>query len=382
MEKQKRWQLYLIVAVLVLTIYNILPTIFFYSKPLGSPIDAPRAEQVATAAIDRVNDLEKDSIAWLHSFSNLFGVDAQSIAPVQGTPGLLQVAFKTQREADLFRKFLPKAGELIPFAPAQLELYEGAAAEPEKVLVLRQITVNLDPKDDTGLFVFTDKKDPEGYVAPMYRQLVNERAAQLAYAFAGPSKTAAQMEAAVAGTAGEDTDDFIVAIAREYVEAESAIGKSNSEMLKRYYATFAQSEGKQNGQSLVQQFVTKAEAVKTKIADQAKALADEQKKSKAEGMSSDAGQDYELSQLNNKKNTLESAIASMRKNSDAFKNTKAPLTYAALDKNLNPRHTKSGPSTNSFARRTQPLCAIPWLSTGMPEKSRLTSSRISKNSAM
>ena len=35
MEKQKRWQFYLIIAVLVLTLYNILPTIFFYSKPLN-----------------------------------------------------------------------------------------------------------------------------------------------------------------------------------------------------------------------------------------------------------------------------------------------------------------------------------------------------------
>ncbi len=43
MEKQKKWQFYLIIAVIVLTIYNILPTVFYYSKPLKSPIDAKQS---------------------------------------------------------------------------------------------------------------------------------------------------------------------------------------------------------------------------------------------------------------------------------------------------------------------------------------------------
>ena len=49
MEKQKRWQFYLILAVLVLTLYNILPTLFYYTKPLGAPIDQSRAEKIAEA---------------------------------------------------------------------------------------------------------------------------------------------------------------------------------------------------------------------------------------------------------------------------------------------------------------------------------------------
>ena len=38
MDKRKRWQAILIIAVMVLTIYNILPTVFFYTKPLKDPI--------------------------------------------------------------------------------------------------------------------------------------------------------------------------------------------------------------------------------------------------------------------------------------------------------------------------------------------------------
>jgi len=61
MEKQKRWQLVLIVAVIVITFYNILPTIFYYTKPLKEPINAPKAEQVAQQIAQRVNSLEEDS---------------------------------------------------------------------------------------------------------------------------------------------------------------------------------------------------------------------------------------------------------------------------------------------------------------------------------
>ena len=58
MEKQKRWQLYLILAVIVLTLYNILPTVFYYSKPLKAEVDHSYAQGVALGVIDRVDGLE------------------------------------------------------------------------------------------------------------------------------------------------------------------------------------------------------------------------------------------------------------------------------------------------------------------------------------
>ena len=111
MEKQKRWQFYLIIAVLVLTLYNILPTIFFYAKPLSSPIDAPRAEQVATAIIDRVNEIEDDSKEWLASFSKLLGIKPLSIDLDTTNTGLFKLTFKQEEDAALFKRFLPRAGD-------------------------------------------------------------------------------------------------------------------------------------------------------------------------------------------------------------------------------------------------------------------------------
>ena len=71
MEKPKRWQLFLIAAVVFLTVYNILPTVFFYTKPLASSIDQKRAEKIETDIAVRVNSLENESLSWLESFCNL-----------------------------------------------------------------------------------------------------------------------------------------------------------------------------------------------------------------------------------------------------------------------------------------------------------------------
>jgi SecD/SecF fusion protein len=148
MEKQKRWQFYLIVAVLVLTLYNILPTIFFYTKPLKSPIDSPRAEKVANLIIDRVNQLEEESKEWLASFCRLLGIKPTSIDLVTTNTGLIQVSFKSEQDAALFKRFLPRAGALIPFVPAQLELSpESAASDSAQVLVQRNVAVQLNPSE-------------------------------------------------------------------------------------------------------------------------------------------------------------------------------------------------------------------------------------------
>ena len=58
MEKQKRWQFLIIVSVVLLTIYSILPTIFYYSKPLKKYINEKTAHSIALDITKRVNDHE------------------------------------------------------------------------------------------------------------------------------------------------------------------------------------------------------------------------------------------------------------------------------------------------------------------------------------
>ena len=227
MEKQKRWQFYLILTVLVLTLYNILPTIFFYSKPLKEPINAARAQETSLSIVNRINNLEEDSVAWLRSFSKLLGVKPSSIALKANDPKMIDVTFNNPKEATTFKRFLPRAGTLVPFVPAQLAL-DAVSAEDDAsktVTVVRQIGVRLDPAEVDQLFVYSPKYDENGALAPLYRDLVYDRATQLGLAFGGSSKTASQINAINQSGSDARYDDAVITTAKEIVEADQTFGK-------------------------------------------------------------------------------------------------------------------------------------------------------------
>lgn len=329
MEKQKRWQLYLILAVIVLTIYNILPTIIYYSKPLKSPIDAKQAEVVAEGIVSRVNSLENDSKDWLASFSKLLGVKPVSIELKDKDPGLFEVTFSNPRDAAIFKRFLPRAGVLIPFVPAQLSLSpESAEIDSPTVLVSREIAVHLDPKNIDKLFKFSPKYGSNGEIEPLYREIVYDRAMQLALGFGGPSRTAWQLTALSENTTDPQYDQITLSLAKELVDVDMALGK-NSPLARRYFATFAQSASPKP-EALLQTFTTRAEALKTTVTAQKDALQAELKKAKDAGRPVDSSQEHQVSVLENQRRTLESAITLVQKNGELFKNTAAPLNEEAI----------------------------------------------------
>ncbi|MEI8124569.1 MAG: protein translocase subunit SecF [Parachlamydiaceae bacterium] len=325
MEKQKRWQFYLILAVLFLTLYNILPTVFYYTKPLGAPVDAARSEKVAESVISRVNSLEDDSKAWLGSFSKLLGVHPSSIEQKEGSPGLIEVSFNDKKDADLFKMFLSRAGALIPFAPAQLELYQGDVTTPEKVLVARQINVHLNQEDAHRLFRFTSKREADGQISPFYRELVYDRVAQLALGFGGASETAQKLLVIGQDAKDQAVDDLVIAVAKDIVAVDALFAKNNA-IAKRYFSTLTQGSAGTDSEVLVQKFTSRAEALGARLEGQRRDLIEQQKKLKSEGVSLEANQEQLLSLYENQTKTLDSAAKIVRKNLDAIKGTKGVLT--------------------------------------------------------
>lgn len=333
MEKQKRWQFYIIIAVLVLTLYNILPTIFFYSKPLSDPIDAPRAEQVASTIISRVNQLEGESKEWLASFCRLLGIKPASIDLDTTNTGLIQVTFKNENDAALFKRFLPRAGALIPFVPSQLELSsETASADPTQVLVQRNIAVQLDPSEINQLFQFTPKLDKDGRIAELYREMINDRAGQIALAIGGPSKQAMQMSAIVNDTQDGRYDDAAIALVKQIVDVDRVFGK-NSSIAKRYYASFSQLSSK-GGVDVTQKFLSKLEGINKKLKERREGLG-----KTGEGEAISASQEQELAVFNNQIQALDAGIDILRKNMADFQHGNKPLTAEQIQKMLTKEHT-------------------------------------------
>ncbi len=177
MEKQKKWQFALIVTVILLTLYNILPTLFYYLKPLKSPLSETRALEIVHAMEKRAHQLEADSKDWIHSFCKLIRVAPQSIVQ-EGQNWTIR--FAKSEEAARFRKYLPRAGSLIPFVPAQMGLQPAMTDDLKEVAILRRIGGEF-PSD---CFSYA-KQD-----SPLYRELILDRAMQIGYALAGPSDAA------------------------------------------------------------------------------------------------------------------------------------------------------------------------------------------------
>lgn len=322
MEKQKRWQFYLIVAVLVLTLYNILPTIFFYTKPLKAPVDAARAEKVASSVVDRVNQLEEDSKAWLLSFSRLLGIKPASIDLVTTNTDLIQISFKNEQDAALFKRFLPRAGALIPFVPAQLDISpESAESNSAQVFVQRNVALQLNPSEMDQLFQFTTKVGDDGKITDLYRDMVNDRVAQIALVIGGPSKQAHQIAGIGNQSQNSQYDEAAIAIAKQIVDVENVFGR-NSSIAKRYYASFSQL-GSKEGAASIKTFLTKLQEINKKIKEQRQVL-----EKKNDPLSS--GEQQELAVLVNQNLALESSIAILQKNAADFDQGKKPLTFERI----------------------------------------------------
>src|SRR5436189_4214542 len=110
MEKRKRWHFYLILSVVLLTIYNILPTLTYYANPLKKPIGQKEATEITSQIAKRVDSLEEFTVSWLASQSKNLGLKPTEIKLDPQNPKLAYVTFKKPEEAAFFAKTLYRAG--------------------------------------------------------------------------------------------------------------------------------------------------------------------------------------------------------------------------------------------------------------------------------
>lgn len=331
MEKRKKWQFYLIIAVFALTIYNILPTIFFYSQPLKEPVDASRAVSVAESIVERVNDMEDDAVAWVKSFSANLGIKPVSVHIKEDDPQLVVVDLASAKDERYFKHFLASAGPLIPFVPAQLEALGGQSDNENKhqVLVARQIPVRFDNSELGQYFHYTSKYNEEHQISEGYQSIINDRVAEVALAFGGTSPTAAKLALIADNPSDSRYDDSSLSLAKEIVETERSLGKS-SPILHRWFASFSQIN-RPDAKELTQKYLARLKLISGRIDASTKALSDQIQKEKEDGnfASTDKEEAYDL-YLNNKK-IISAAIGTIEKNLSAFNSGVAPLTKEQVD---------------------------------------------------
>jgi SecD/SecF fusion protein len=320
MERPKRWQLFLIAAVIFLTVYNILPTVFFYSKPLKSPIDQKRAEQISGEIAVRVNQLEGESIAWLESFCKLLKIKPLSISLDASNPQFAQVKFKDQGEAQKFRRYLPRAGSLIGFVPAQLDVYDRDLTS-KTVIVQRRIPVHLDTKKVPDYFQFGSKRDPQGRPTDFYRGVVDDRLVFLGTSTGGTSENASLIQNSLGHLQDPAAQDLLFLLSQNLLSFVKVFDE-NSSIAKRYFASFSQIDVA-NQRQFIEQWVGALERLKDQVRLERIALSQA-------GETLDTVKQQRLDWLNSRENLLINSTALVKKHIADFAAGKTPLNFTTM----------------------------------------------------
>ncbi len=328
MEKQKKWQLYLIVAIILLTVYNILPTIFFYSKSLKSPIDDKRSTVVSESITERVNALEQDAEEWIDSFCNLIKVKPVTIALQPKDPLFVSVTFKNLEDANLFRTHFPRAGALIPFVPSQLSLYDPQETASKVVVIQRKIPLHFNEKQLSDYFQFSMKFDAQGSPTTLYRALVEDRALQVGTALAGPSENAQFVSAATASDAPPQAQELLISLAQNILSFTKTFGEQSA-ITQRYFASFTQIDTPDRT-ALVQSFIQSLADLKAKVKSQKTAIQEEGDHLKSQGQFLDTAKQQQLELLSAREKTVDHALTIVRRNNAYFAQGKNPLNYNSL----------------------------------------------------
>lgn len=328
MEKQKKWHRYLILAVLLLTLYNILPTVFYYTKPLKSPIDSPRATTLSEEIVQRVNQLEPESKEWLGSFCRLLKTKPLSITQDPSRPQFITLSFKNEEEANRFRAYLPRAGALIPFVPAQLSLFDPRDTTNKSVIVQRRIPIHFDPKNTENYLEFSKKFDERNQPTQLYRALVEDRATQVALSLAGTPENGAILQAINEQPHTDQTGELIIQTAQNILSYTKAFGE-NSLIAKRYFATFTQNNGQERVQA-VQKFLSALEEKSAKLKAEKTTLQQESDKLRAQGQFLDTVKQQKLELITAREKAVDAASTIVKRNSAAFAAGQNPLTYATI----------------------------------------------------
>lgn len=341
MQKQKKWQLYLIVAVIALTLYNILPTVFYYTKPLKKPINTYQAEATAKGIENRVNSLEEDSVLWIKSFCKLLEISPSDVALDKNNPEKITLTFQSDEDAQKFRKFLPRAGALIPFVPAQLSL--STSDLPKKVVVQRQIPLHFDIKNVSQYFEFANKFE-DSKPTKQYRDIIFDRASALGLALWGPSETAIKVLSINENPANYASVELLFALSHEIISYTQVFGE-NSPITERYFATFTQgiSNQKDEIKSLLDNYA--------RLRDQLKLEKNNLTKDKA----LDNATEEKAKLLDAKQLHLMKAENIIKKHEDQFVNNQTNWDYKMFLSAFDSEYQKSSQKLLTFSLNTNPL---------------------------
>ncbi len=346
MQKKKKWQLTLILIVTALTVYNILPTVFFYTKPLNSPVTEPKATEISLQITKRINDLEPQAISWINSFCKLLKISPQTISQDPESQELLLVTFSSEKEAQILKTYLPRAGALIPFTPSQLSLYGTETNKDNKtVKIKRNIPLNLAKNEGKSLFEFSAKFDATGKPTPLYQALISDRVLQIALATGGMTQNAQFAEALLATNDSALRTELSLMLSDNLVSFIQSFG-DNPAITKRFFSSFAQKTGKN-----VEKIAGKIEATADFLKEEVQTITQEASTLKEQGQYLDSTKVQLKEVLTSRITLCKNAASLLRTYGVNVSSEGSPWTYSNIKPDLQNLTSDSSLQTLPLAGR-------------------------------
>lgn len=305
--KRKKWQLFLILAVGALTLFNILPTVLYYLKPLDEPVDSRQALGIARDITERVSRLEDRACAFLGSAAKLLNVKPIDITV--GQSGNIRVKFKNADEAWRYAGSLFRSGSTIVFAPEKLHV-EGVEKEGDcsVVTVRRSIRTGSSSAEVIKYFGFAKRRGEDGRWTPAMRQLVWDRIAHVVQQLGSSSKAAFLLQVA---SQNDEVQPICLDIARSIVEFATTYGV-DGEPARRYFSSFSNGMNGSSKAFLKAAFEKQKGSVTTRIA--------RLKKKQPEGY------EARVAQLESKRLQLSEALSIVDQAGPAFDAKRVPFS--------------------------------------------------------
>ncbi len=241
--QQKRKALFVILAVSALTLYNILPTIFFYTKNLKGEITKSVSEKIATDIAKRVNTLEGESIAWIHSYCKLLHLKPTKVSLKEKNPDAINVTFKTEKDARIFKSHMTKAGNLIPFFPKKMLPLESDDFDvaSKTVTLKREIPIHFDLSTIEQCFSYVPMYKEDGSISSSYRDILDDRILEIAKVVTSTSSTAINIERTINDHYIGYKTPYFLAVADTLLQYKSLF-ENGSALQKRFYASAFESK--------------------------------------------------------------------------------------------------------------------------------------------
>lgn len=341
MKKNKRWHFGLIFTVLAITLYNILPTLFYYCKPLHQPIDKKLGIEIQSQISKRIEDLQKDSIEWVKAYTKELSIKHRAI---NSRDDLIEVHFNTEEDAETFCRFFYKASSTISFAPAQLSILGAKPEEPKTIVLAQKLGIS---KKLSESLSFHEVKNNE-QIAPDFIQYQMKKI-QHVIEILTKSEKAEFLKKSLELKEESDKFAFLSPISDEVIKIQNALGQIPS-ALKRTLASFTQGSF-ENKLTAVKQATEGLEAFREKLKFEKTKILDEEKKLKEENKELSIAKSQQLELLKTKEENLLKSIVFFKKNQQTLASGKKEAQIATIESIIK----QLAPSSNEQLTQTVSL---------------------------